>query len=272
MKFIFLALLQGITEFLPVSSSGHLVFYKKAFGLNEPLLIFDIILHIATALSVIVFLRKDLKLIFLESFFAINRLCRGDKFSDVWEKQNNFRTAVLVLAAFVPTVLVGLLLNQFADKLFDSLKVISITFFITGLILFSTKILKPIQKNRVNILDAFLIGIVQAIAIIPGISRSGTTISCGIFRGIEKNISARFSFILAVPTVLAAGIYKLKDGFGQLNISTVTLLVSFAVAFLSGYVSLVILSKMIARAKFHYFAYYCWLMGAACIYLLSKTT
>jgi undecaprenyl-diphosphatase len=271
LKYIFLALLQGLTEFLPVSSSGHLVFYQKIFDFQEPLLLFDIILHLATALSVIVFLKKDLAVIIFDSIKGCQKIVSGEKFKTVFKMNGGFRLAVLVLLAMVPSIIFGLLLNEFADKLFGSLKVISVTFLINGGILFATKIISQGKRDKINLKDALFIGIMQAIAIFPGISRSGSTIACGIFRGLDKNSAARFSFILSVPTILAAAIFKLKDGLGAINVGFITLSFSFLVAFISGYFSLIVLSKMIARAKFHYFAYYCWLMGIISLVLFLKT-
>jgi len=267
LKYLYLALLQGLTEFLPVSSSGHLVFYQKVFGFNEPLLCFDIILHLATALSVIVFLKNDLKNIITETFFSLKQVINGKKVIDVWQENSNLRLGVLVGIAIVPAIIFGLLFNNIIESMFGSLKLVGITFLVTGTILFLTKYTNQKTRSDLNLKDALSIGLVQAMAIIPGISRSGSTIACGMFRGLNKNLAARFSFILAVPTILAAGVYKLKHGIGEINISISIIFVAFFIAFLSGYISLIFLSKMIAKAKFHYFAYYCWMMGAISIYL-----
>jgi len=267
LKYLYLALLQGLTEFLPVSSSGHLVFYQKVFGFQEPLLCFDIILHLATALSVIIFLKKDLKTIMAETFISLKQIISGKKFIFIWQENSSFRLGILIFIAILPAIVFGLLFSNIIEVMFGSLKLVGITFLFTGTILFLTKYANQKTRSEFNLKDALIVGLAQAVAIIPGISRSGSTIACGMFRGIDKNLAARFSFILAVPTIIAAGIYKLKHGIGEINLSILMIIISFCVAFLSGYISLIFLSKMIAKAKFHYFAYYCWLMGAISIYL-----
>jgi len=267
LEYLYLALFQGLTEFLPVSSSGHLVFYQKIFGFQEPLLCFDIILHLATALSVIVFLKNDLKKILSETFSALKQIIDGKNFLTVWQEHAMFRLGGFVCIAILPAIFVGLLFSDIIEGMFGSLRLVGLTFLITGTILFLTQFARQGNRDDFNMKDALLIGLAQAIAIVPGISRSGSTIACGMFRGLDKNLAARFSFILAVPTILAAGIYKLMHGIGEINISILVLCSSFFIAFLSGYVSLVFLSKMIAKAKFHYFAYYCWLMGGISIFL-----
>jgi undecaprenyl-diphosphatase len=267
LKYIYLALLQGLTEFIPVSSSGHLVFYQKVLGFKEPLLCFDIILHLATALAVIIFLRKDLQLILVESFIAIKQLILGKKFTSVCKENKNFLLGIFICVSITPSIIVGLLFHKIIESMFNSLELVGVTFLCTGTILFITKYARQKNRQDLNFKDAISIGLAQCVAITPGISRSGSTIACGMLRGLDKNLAARFSFILAVPTIIAAGVYQLKHGIGEINISLSILCLSFFVAFLSGYISLIFLSKMIAKAKFHYFAYYCWFMGIISIFL-----
>ena len=271
MWYLFLACLQGVTEFFPVSSSGHLVFFQEIIGFEEPLLSFDIILHVATVFSVIVFLRKDFLSIVKELVLAFNKITKGENLKQVWHKLEYLRLFVFVIAAIIPAILAGLLFQSIIDEMFASLRVITFSFFATGTILFFTRG-KGTQskKKQLTLIDSFLIGVAQAVAIIPGISRSGLTISTGMFRGLNKELAARFSFLLAVPTIIAAAIYKLRNGIGELSIGNLELVLSFLTAFLSGYFSLVILSKMITKAKFHYFSFYCWIMGFICFAVLVK--
>ena len=273
MKYILLALLQGITEFVPVSSSGHLVFFQKVFGFKEHMLSFDIILHLATTLAVIVFLRKDLSMMAKEWVKAFSYLLKKDGVKKAWNEFAYFRLGGLMIVALVPAIIIGVTLDEFIEKMFGSLLFVGIAFFVTGAILFFTKHISSNRElKKVNSMDAFLIGVSQALAIVPGVSRSGFTIAMGIFRGLDKNVAARFSFLLSIPTILAASIYKLKDGLGEFSIGISWLIGSFVVAFLSGYLALIFLSKMVAKAKFHYFSFYCWLMGAISIglFFLNK--
>ena len=270
-RYLFLACLQGVTEFLPISSSGHLVFFQEIIGFEEPLVNFDIILHVATVFSVIVFLRKDLLSILKELILAFNKIAKGESLKEIWRKLEYLRLFVFVIAAVIPAVLIGFFFHFFIEKMFSSLRVISLSFFATGTILFFTRGKgTPVKKKQITLIDSLLIGLAQAVAIIPGISRSGLTISSGMFRGLNKELAARFSFLLSIPTIAAAAIYKLRNGMGELSIGNLGLVLSFLAAFLSGYFSLVILSKMIARAKFHYFSFYCWGMGFICFAVLLK--
>ncbi len=270
-RYLFLACLQGITEFLPISSSGHLVFFQEIIGFEEPLVSFDIILHVATVFSVIVFLRKDLLSMLKELIIALNEIIKGKRLKEVWHELEYLRLFVFIFAALIPAILAGLFFHSIIDGMFASLQVISMSFFATGTILFFTRGKgTPDKKKQLTLIDSLIIGLAQAVAIIPGISRSGTTISVGMFRGLNKELAARFSFLLSIPTIVAAAVYKLRNGLGDLSVGNLELILSFLATFLSGYFSLMILSKMIAKAKFYYFSFYCWIMGFICLAVLLK--
>ncbi|MCP4650652.1 MAG: undecaprenyl-diphosphate phosphatase [PVC group bacterium] len=269
MEYFLLALFQGVTEFVPVSSSGHLVFFQRIFGFEEPMLAFDIILHLATTLAVIVFLYKDLCVMLKEVFLALKSCIKGKALREVWREFTYLRICVFMAAALIPAIIIGVALKDIIENLFGSMRFVGIAFIITGCVLFITKRLSSNNREmkNMNIKDALIIGIAQAAAIMPGISRSGMTIASGIFRGLDKNVAARFSFMLSIPTILAASVYQLKDGLGELGVSMPVMTGSFLIAFISGYIALVVLSKMISKAKFHYFSYYCWTMGIITIIL-----
>jgi len=166
------------------------------------------------------------------------------------------------MIAFIPAALIGVVIHKLIEEMFASLFAVGISFFITGAVLFFTRfaaVRKDARSMRMS--EALIIGISQAIAITPGISRSGMTIAAGLCRGLDKSFAARFSFLLAIPTILGAAVFALKDGIGPVSIDAVTLAVSCATAFISGYIALAWLARAVARAKFHYFSYYCWLMG-----------
>ena len=246
-------------------------FFQEIIGFEEPLISFDIILHVATVCSVIVFLRKEILSILKELIIAFNKIAKGTRLKEVWRELEYLRLFVFVFAAIIPAILVGLLFHSIIEEMFSSLRIVSLSFFVTGTILFFTRGKgTPDKKKQLKLIDSFLIGLAQAVAIIPGISRSGITISSGIFRGLNKELAARFSFLLSIPTIAAAAIYKLRNGLGELSIGNLELGLSFLAAFLSGYFSLMILSKMIARAKFYYFSFYCWAMGFICMAVLFK--
>jgi undecaprenyl-diphosphatase len=197
---------------------------------------------------------------------AIKRIRKGQTLKKIWRELLYLRLFVFVCIALIPTVFFAIMILPIIKSMFSSLRVVSFGFFFTGTVLFLTKYVSVKKKpGKFKGVDAFIIGIAQAVAIIPGVSRSGLTIAGGIFRGINRQLAARFSFLLAVPTIAAAACYGLKDGLGKISMSMQDLGLSFIVAFISGYVALVILSKMVAQARFHYFSYYCWTMAVISI-------
>ncbi len=264
LKYIFLAFVQGIAEFLPISSSGHLAFFQMLLGFQKPLLNFDVLLHLATVLAVIVFLRAEIGLIFRDLASGLRMLAAGKSLKEVLKKCENLRLFLLIFAAFVLTSIIGLLFNSIVEKMFGSLQMIAISFFITGVVLYLSKFFRQ-RKDKVSFWDALIIGIAQGISIFPGISRSGSTICAGIFRGLDRKLAAKFSFLLSIPTIFAAAGYEFIKHHGAApqgaHISTMELIVSFLVAFGSGYVAVVVLYKIISKAKLHFFAYYCWVMA-----------
>ncbi|MBI2054203.1 MAG: undecaprenyl-diphosphate phosphatase [Candidatus Staskawiczbacteria bacterium] len=175
---IILGIVQGITEFLPISSSGHLVLLQKMFGIKEPPIFFDTLIHFATILAVIFYLRKE-----------IWSVLKG------LNKKENQRLVLLILLATIPAVVVGFSMKDEIDEIFNSLSLLAVSFLITALILFLTKFFENGKKNleKLSWLDSLLIGIFQALAILPGVSRSGGTISAGFFRGLDRTSAFKFS-------------------------------------------------------------------------------
>jgi len=267
-RYLILALVQGLTEFLPISSSGHLVFLQQIFNFEQPLLSFDIMLHLATSLSVIIFLRSELALMSKELFLVLGRLFIKRSWAGVLSEFAYFRLFVFLVIAFLPAVVIGLLWSAALEQLFVSLKAVGGSLLFTGLVLYLSRFIASTRGiKHINFRDALFIGLAQAIAIIPGISRSGLTIASGMFRGLDRNLAAKFSFLLSLPTILAAAVYKLKDIDSLTSIGIFNLLICFFIAFSSGCLALKILSRIIAKAKFHYFAFYCWMLGVVILVL-----
>jgi len=191
---VLLGLVQGLTEFLPISSSGHLVVAEAAVGLRTPGVVVEVVLHVATLLAVtVVYWRRIAHL--------VSGGLRGDK--TVWQD-----VGLLALAS-VPAGVTGYFLASLFEHAFDSLFAVGWDFLITGAILWSTRWVKRARSDRPTAVTAGVIGVAQAIAILPGISRSGATISAGLFRGLERDVAARFSFLLATPIIFGAGLFKL---------------------------------------------------------------
>ncbi|WNZ28628.1 MAG: undecaprenyl-diphosphate phosphatase [Candidatus Bathyarchaeota archaeon] len=245
---IFLAVIQGLTEWLPVSSSGHLVIAQTFMGLNPPL-IFDVMLHFGTLIVVLVMFRNDILAI-------LKALLKRDFNTD------DGKLAVHIIVGSVPIAIIGVTFYSEITSLFSNLFAVSIALLITGCVLFISE--KRLGYKKMGIFDSVFIGLAQGVAIVPGISRSGLTISFGLLRKIDKTTAFRYSFLLSVPAIVGATAMELKD----LVLGTVDLLpviVGVIVSMLVGYASLKLLQKIVLSEKFHLFAYYCWAVGVVLI-------
>jgi undecaprenyl-diphosphatase len=265
---LILGVVQGLTEFLPVSSSAHLVIFQNIFGLKEPIIFFDICLHLGTLLAVVLFLKDDLKAIIIEAvklFIPVN----GTTLKQSWNTSPYARFAFLAVLATIPTALIGFLFKDTFEALFSSVPAVGSMLIVTGVILLLTKKVKNVPKeiNEITILDSLIIGVAQGFAIAPGISRSGTTISFGIFRGINQEIAARFSFLLSIPAILGATVVKFDSSL-SLNEGMFTYLGGTMVAAITGYLSLKLLSSMIRKGHLYYFSPYCFAVGSLALLTL----
>ncbi|MBW2992838.1 undecaprenyl-diphosphate phosphatase, partial [Candidatus Woesearchaeota archaeon] len=235
---LILGIVQGITEWLPVSSSGHLVLVQEYFGLSVPVA-FDVMLHAATLLVVFVIFWKDIIAI-LKSLLKLK-----------WDE--NTKLLVFIIIASIPIALIGYLFHDFFVSLFSNVIAVGIALLCTGTFLYFTKI--PKHNKQLNWWKAVIVGIAQAIAIIPGISRSGSTISAGLYMNIDRKKIARFSFLLSIPAIIGASIFEFKN---LVFVDTSSIVVGSIASFIVGYISLKWLLKIIHRGKFHNFSYYCW--------------
>jgi undecaprenyl-diphosphatase len=249
-------LVQGLTEFLPVSSSAHLVFVQSVFGLKEPQVFFDVVLHLGTLLAVIVFFRSEILRIAKDLPMGL----KGGR-----EASKSTRLLLWIILASIPTGLMGFLLKSWFESLFSRPKAVGAMLLITGSALWVTRYRKREGRalERMRWTDALVIGIAQGVAIIPGISRSGATISSGLFLGLERELSGRFSFLLSIPAILGATLLefrKIESPSGGW-----ALLAGAAVAFAVGLAALKVLMRIIRKGKLFNFAYYCWAMGMVMI-------
>jgi undecaprenyl-diphosphatase len=249
LEVIILAIVQGITEWLPISSSGHLVLVQQYLGITASVF-FDVILHLGTLLAVLVSFRKDIQEILRAVF------------------QSGFKTeqgklGLYIIVGSIPTAIIGFLFQATFETFFSNLLVVGFAFIGTGVLLYLSKL----QKNRnsdLNYARALLIGTAQGVALIPGISRSGSTISTGLLLKMKKEKAFQFSFLLFIPAVIGAA---LAEGVNEWNSSSVTyidLTTVFLGIFITSLVSyffLKLLLKVIVKEKFHWFAYYCWALG-----------
>lgn len=250
---VILGLVQGITEFLPVSSSGHLVFFQKIFEIESHTMTFDIILHLGTLVAVFIVYWNDIYSIL---------------------KKPLQRTTYLIIAGTIPTVIIALLFSDIIDSAFQTGKILGVTFLITAVILYITdRYFKGNTKKKLtnmSFLDAIIVGVLQGAATLPGISRSGMTIAGSLSRGVNKENAAKFSFLLSIIAILGALVLELKD-LGSAPVSAaasaggVQMAVGFIVAAVSGYLAIKFMLKILNKGNLRFFAYY---VGALGIYTL----
>lgn len=253
---IILGIVQGLTEFLPVSSSGHLALLESLFHISQSQrLSYTTFLHIGTTLSLLFYFRKKIYNIFINS---INFTYR--------EQQKQSLTLILaIIIGTLPVAIIGYFANETIEQYF-SVPIYPILFLIiTGFILFITKFAKE-RKYRLTYTDALFIGIAQAIALLPGISRSGATISIALLLGLTREDGFEFSFLLAIPAIIGANILLLKRT--PINLPIIPLLISIIIPFTFGLLALILLKNIVIRKKLHYFAYYCWIISLIAIFLI----
>jgi undecaprenyl-diphosphatase len=246
LKYVLLGIVQGLTEFLPVSSSGHLVVFQKILGISSGLVELEIVLHLGTLLSILIFLFKDI-------------------FKALTDKKSIF----LILIVTAITGAIGVLGKDFFEGLFSSVKAVSFSLVFTGIILLATRNFQAGSRKVLNVKDALILGITQAIAIVPGVSRSGMTISTLLLRKTEKLTAFTFSFLVSIPVIFGAAILKAKDIGFVFKGQTLNLLSGFAASFFSGLLAMFLLKKILHKAKFYYFGYYC-IIAAIAIFLFIK--
>lgn len=242
---IILAVIQGITEFLPVSSSGHLALAGTVMNIPPGDITFEIVVHVGTLLAVLAVYWKDLV----------------DLVSGVFRKQKeSLVLAGMLVLGSLPAAAVGFLLADSVEQLFGMPVVVSIMLIVTGCALFSTRFAKKGRRENPSIAGSLLIGLAQAVALLPGISRSGFTISTGLFAGIKREKAARFSFLLSIPAIAGAAVLKLRD-IGESSIGLSLIIVGLAVSAVTGYLALRLLLSFLSKGKFSIFAWYCWALG-----------
>ncbi len=243
---ILLGLVQGLTEFLPISSSGHLVLSENILGVQMPGLVFELVVHFGTLMSVLIFFRT-----------RIIGLVRA-----VFDKSMSIERKMILylILGTIPAVLVGVFLENIIEDAFGSPLLTSLMLIVTGLILLSTALVKPGVAN-ISRLNAIIIGVGQAMAIFPGISRSGTTISAGLLIGVKPIEAAEFSFLLSIPAITGAIVFKVKDIMAIDSTYTLHYIIGGLVSFLSGLLAVYLLLDFIRKGRFKYFGIYCLIIG-----------
>ncbi len=250
---IFLGALQGLTEFLPVSSSGHLVLFQQFLEIGADHVLFDLVLHVGTLVPVLWFYRADVAQLILDPI-------RGEgPFLD----RPGVHMLGLLVAASVPTAIIGLAFEDLFEQLFATPAALTVTFAITGCLLWASGRFDRSERQRpLTIGLALILGLAQGFAITPGISRSGTTIAVALMLGLPREVAARFSFLMSVPAILGAVLLKLKDA-DTAGLDPVQLGLGGITALVTGYLALVLLVKLVLAGRFSTFCWYAW--GAAIV-------
>jgi undecaprenyl-diphosphatase len=252
---IILGFIQGVTEWLPISSTGHLRIAERFLGLAVPLL-FDVTLHIGTLIIILLFFRKDIKTI-------LAALVKGDF------KSENGKLIPLIIVGTIPTALIGVVFNNAIETYFSNFLPIAGAFITCGVVLYFSKIGQE-RKENITYMEALAIGAAQGIALIPGLSRSGLTIAIALLLGIRREKAFTFSFLLSVPAVIGAlglTLYEQHETLILAGVGLTEILVGIAVSLVVSYFALKLLWKALAGKKFYLFAFYCWLLGAVLIAL-----
>jgi len=254
---ICLGIIQGLTEFLPVSSSGHLVVAKHLLGFREPELLLDTALHFGTLMAVCLYFRSDL----WQMIAGLGQLIRpGRDGMDIPGHQATL--ALMVAVGSIPTGLIGIVFKGPLESLFGSAATVGMMLMATGIIVGITRFIPQSygRRDRVTVLLALAIGTAQGLAIVPGISRSGATIVCGLLLGLNRDLAGRFSFILCIPAIVGALLLQLDMGAVN-RVGAAALIVGFAASALVGFLALKLLMRMVRQGQLYYFAPYCWALG-----------
>ena len=268
---LILGLIQGVAEFLPISSSGHLSIAQNLLGLKvegTKDVFFDVLLHLGTLAAVFVAYWKDIREMILEFFRTIGDFRRGGMPRSIPPAR---RLILLIIVGTLPLFLV-LPVQELVEGLYDNTYFVGGALLVTGALLFVCDRVRRGRKNEktATVLDAALVGVGQAIATCPGISRSGTTICVGCFRGLERRFAVRFAFLLSIPAVLGANLLQIKDvaEAGGIDVKLLPVYIAgVAAAAVSGYLSICLVRMVANKGKFGAFAYYCWAAGAVTIAL-----
>ena len=267
---LILGFVQGVAEFLPISSSGHLTLFQHFFGMEEPDNLFNVLLHFATLMAVCIYYFRDVVEMITEFFRGLASLfCRNRQGGDIPEAR---RMVLLVVVGTLPLFVV-LLIKDYVEALGSSPVFVSCALLMTGCILFVSDRMAGGRKTArtATLKDVLLVGVAQGLATVPGLSRSGCTISAGMAMGFERKFAVRYSFLMSLPAVLGATILEVKDVLemeGGLAAGLLPkYLVGMAVAGVVGYFSIRLVNLLAAKGKFGAFAYYCWAAGIAALIL-----
>lgn len=268
---VILGIVQGLTEFLPVSSSGHLVIAETLFGLT-PSLPFIVLLHLGTLIAVCVYFWKDIWEIISNFFAGLWTIISGkEPFRHIYYSNTGFKIGCLIIIGSIFTGALALTFKDIFEILFSSIFAVGCFLILTGIIIILAEWIGKGKRMAVQtgVLDAVIIGLAQGIAVAPGLSRAGTTVSAALSRNIERKFAAKFSFLLSIPAILGAGIVKAKElaALGSTSEGFSILIFGFIAAAASGYLAIKVFMAIIQRMSIRMFAYYTLVLGIILIIL-----
>ncbi|QVK20645.1 undecaprenyl-diphosphate phosphatase [Mycoplasmatota bacterium] len=261
LKLIILSLIQGITEPLPISSSGHMVLFEELFSVNLPGLYFETLVNFGSLFAIVIFYYKDIFVLVTKSTKYL--VSRKEGFDE-------FKYLMLVVIATIPAGIIGFLFSDFIEVYLKNIMTVSVFLILTGLMLISIEKVEVKRKDCVSFFDSILIGISQIIALIPGVSRSGATTVTGLSRGLKIEEALKFSFMMYIPISLLSGIYGIYNLNESVGFSFIYV-ICFLVALMTTYHSIKWLIKVVKNSKLYYFATYCFIVGFSVLtYLVIK--
>lgn len=267
---VILGLVQGLAEFLPISSSGHLALLQQFFGIDETkVLLFAVMLHVGTLISVFIVYWKDIWELIVELCLTIKDLCTGKGLR--LDERPVRKLGVLIIIATIPTGIIGVLGGDFFDSLYTSIIPIGVGLIITGFLLVMAERMGSSSRGleKMNFRNAFFIGLVQGIAICPGISRSGSTLFGSLICNLDRKFAVKFVFLISIPSILGSAVLELPDAIeaGVTAAEAGPVIVGMLVAAVSGLVAIKSMIKIVSDKKLSYFSYYVWVVGAFVVLL-----
>ncbi|HHY33493.1 MAG TPA: undecaprenyl-diphosphate phosphatase [Firmicutes bacterium] len=270
-KAVVLGVVQGLTEFLPVSSSGHLVIARELLNAQEALLSFDVLVHLGTLIAVVLVFARDVARLVTAAAGIVTDVARGTGLGKAVSRDGWRKTVFLIVVASLPTAAMGLALEPIVERLFASKLAVGIFLVATGLVLWLGDRWSAaggrLPVERLGPAGALCVGVAQGLAVVPGFSRSGATISAGLLFGLRREDAARFSFLLSIPVILGASALELPDlvKAGLAKGFAAPFLAGALASVVSGYVAIHLVFSALRRGRFMVFAVYTWLVGAAVI-------
>ncbi|MDD6880113.1 MAG: undecaprenyl-diphosphate phosphatase [Firmicutes bacterium] len=261
---VILGLVQGLAEFLPISSSGHLALLQQFFGIKEDnVLLFAVLLHVGTLISVFIVYWKDIWELIVELFLTIKDIFTGKGLR--LDERPVRKLGVMIIVATIPTGLIGILFNDFFDGLYNSIVPIGVGLLVTGCLLVIAERMGTSNRGikEMNFRNAIFVGVVQGIAICPGISRSGSTLFGSLLCNLDRTFAVKFVFLISIPSILGSAVMEAPDAIAAgMNMSDLgPIVVGMIVAAVSGLIAIKTMIKVVSNKKLNYFSYYVWLLG-----------